>query len=128
MLKSGVGNEGSPLTRSRSFISVAFGFTEVGVVVYRVPTCHHRWKMPTPVPTMPQLSDILPIEHSIGILNLFFDVLISVPHCRLLLLPIDQVLVEGSCFHVLWFQYMVVVKPHETHHESSKTLAISIDM
>ena len=114
--------------RLRSFISVAFGFTEVGVVVYRVPMCHCRWKMLTLVPMMPQLSDILPIERSIGILDLFFDVLISVPHCRLLLLPVDLVLVEGSCFHVLQFQYMVVVKPHETHYESSKMLAISINM
>ena len=66
-------------------------FKEVDVAVYRVPACHHQQKMLTPVPMMLQLLDNLPIEHSIGIHNLFFDVLISVPHCRPLLLPVDQV-------------------------------------
>ena len=100
---------------------------EVDFAVYRVPTCHHRRKMPTPVPMMLQLSDILPIACSIDIHVLFFDVLISVPRCKLLLLPVDQVLVEESYSHELQFQCKVKEELHGRHYEFSNLMEASVD-
>ena len=100
---------------------------EVDFVVYRVPMCHHQQKMLTPVPMMLQLSDILPIAHSISIHVLFFDVLISTLHCKLLLLLVDKVLVKENCSHELQFQCKVKEELCGRHYEFSNLMEASVD-